>query len=146
MRYELKSIGIWAYIKVAFLLNLVFCFLIGLLCTAMLPLLLIPLESLPLLDAPGLDIGEFPFAVFLLIMPFFAIGGAVFLTTMGVIIVFFYNLIARLVGGIEMDLEEVNHVPESMPPTGPMTAYSSLGQPPPPPPGPVTNPPPEPKQ
>jgi hypothetical protein len=135
MRYEIKSLGVWSFVRISFFLNLIVGFLIGLVYAAFLGVIL---------TAAG-SVGELPFnpsalgPLLLILLPvIFAVGSAVLNTLMGVIIIVAYNLIARMVGGFEMDLDPVQApVATNPPPQVPPTA-------PPPPPG--WNPPPPPPQ
>jgi hypothetical protein len=110
MRYELKSLGPWAFIKVSFFLNLVIGFILGVLYAGLMGLVMAVAST-----SPFGEFGPMPFdgeaigGVVLLAIPFiFAIGGAIFHTFLGLIVVGAYNLIARMVGGLEMTLEPVD--------------------------------------
>jgi len=70
----------------------------------------------------------------------FAIMGAVFYTIIGVVLVLIYNLIARLVGGYELDLQLVATGAPAMPGGQPLTGYTGAPSYVPPP---VTGPPPQ---
>jgi hypothetical protein len=146
MRYELKSIGVWAFLKVAFFLNLIIGFVIGLFYSLFLGFFLLVFSSVPFSE-PGLfPVDDQSLGVLFFILPFlFSIGAAVLHTLAGVVVVLIYNLLARLVGGFEMDLKPVDIVPTPPPATGPMYAQSSApvsSMPPPPPPSTDAPPPP----
>ena len=145
MRYELKSIGLWAFFRVAFFLNLALGFISGLVWIPfmLLAMLVEPASSYD--EFGGMSGGdEFGLGVLLAVPFIFAIGFGVLYTIVGFVMVGLYNLVARLVGGFELVLEPVVVQPpptapafvESRPPTGPPPTTS------PPSPGRATPPPP----
>jgi hypothetical protein len=153
MRYELRSIGVWSFVRTSFFLHLVFGFIIGLFYAAMFGLIMAVFSSLPYDNSA--DMGFDPSAigpVLLILMPFlFSIGAAVFGTLFTAIIAIVYNMVVRMAGGVEFELEPttlnqvaVGHSASVMPTSIP--AYP----PPPPPPSSIPpsasshNPPPEP--
>jgi len=145
MRYEIKSIGIWAFIKISFFLSLVIGFIFGLFYAAFFSMILAVGSA-----GPYGDIADFPFEpgavgpVLLIILPIgFAIGGAVINTLLGVISIVVYNLIARLTGGLEFELQSVTSAaPVSGVPTlPPPQPEPQRFAPPPPPPSPAVAPP-----
>ncbi len=130
MRYELRSIGIWAFTRVAFFVNLIAGFFIGLLYALFMSFMLTVMQQFPILeDLGGVGIDEgVSVGVLLIFLPIMgAVGGAIFFTLFGVIMIVFYNLIARLAGGLEFDLQ-----PAGRPSLRPITAYSAAPPPPPP--------------
>ncbi|MFH1374589.1 MAG: DUF3566 domain-containing protein [bacterium] len=124
MRYEIKAIGFWPFIKISFFFNLIIGFLFGLLYALMLSVIMTiagQLSNFPI-EGLGVDIEELSIGGMVVIMPIlFAILGAVFHTLIGVVLIAIYNLIARLVGGLEFDLKAVTaepHPTPAPPPTG----------------------------
>lgn len=102
MKYEIKRIGVWSTIKVGFLIWGLIGFLFGIYMALMMPMLISMLGSLG--PFPGDMDALTPVA--LIFLPFMysfmaAVGG----TIITVIVAGFYNLICRLIGGIELDLE-----------------------------------------
>jgi len=126
MRYELKSIGLWALLKVSFFLNLVVGFIYGLFNAFFMSLLLMFSASLPIPDM-GLDPSEFSLAFLFFFFPIMcAIGGAVFLTLFCVLGGLVYNLVARLVGGFELDLAPVDQMAAVQPVSQPIVAHTAM--------------------
>jgi len=146
MRYELKSIGIWSVLKVSFFINLLVGFLYGLVNAIVFGLIMAV--------APGLPFGELSaelsgasFAFTLIVFPFIgAIGGAIFLTLFCVVFCAIYNLLVKLIGGYEFELETVESMrPDSLQvSTATEHASSARPVPPPPPPRPTDPGPPPP--
>ncbi len=102
MKYEIKRIGVWSTIKVGFLIWGLIGFLFGIYMALMMPMLISILGSLG--TFPGDADALAPVA--LIFLPFMysfmaAVGG----TIITAIVAGFYNLICRLIGGIELDLE-----------------------------------------
>ncbi len=132
MKYELKSIGIWSFIKVSFFFNLVVGFLVGLLYGMFFGVFYSIMQNMPYMDSGELPPPpDIPFGAVMLILPFFfAIGGAIFYTLFGTICAGLYNFIAKLTGGIEYN---VSAVAEYVSPQQPQTQLQPLTPLPPPP-------------
>lgn len=148
MRYEVKSIGMWPFIKVSFFFNLVVGFIFGLLYAVFAGFIMTIMSRLSQFQ-PGLfdfDLEPIPIGFMVVVLPImFAIMGAIFYTIIGVILALIYNLIARIVGGYELVLESVGEGMPMTPPGQPLTGYT--GAPsyvpptaPPPPPQPTAPP------
>ncbi len=134
MRYEIKSFGAWAFVKVSFFLNLVIGFILGMMYAGFLGLFLAVSSSMPFegLGAMPIDPEAIGPAFFIFMPIFGAVAGAIFHTILGLIIIGTYNLIAKLIGGLEMTLESVEQAnPVNAAPAPMAQAYQS---PPPPPP------------
>jgi hypothetical protein len=149
MKYELKSIGYWALIKILFLINLIGGFIMGFLFAIFMGLIISLMDYI----GPMSGIADFeqempPVGFMLIFYPFlFAIGGAIFYTAFGVIVAFIYNMIARLVGGLEINLNEIQLQPVGYPqpsPGQPIYAQASDTRSASPPPPPAYTPPPPP--
>ena len=139
MRYEVKSLGAWAFVKVSFFLNLIIGFVIGLLYAGFLGLMIFAASAMPFegMGAAQQDL-EAIGPIFLILLPIFcAIGAAIFQTLFGLIIVGVYNLIAKFVGGFEMTLEPVAQA-QQVQQAQPVPAAPSYQSPPPPPPPPTS--------
>lgn len=144
MRYELKSLGIWSFVKVSFFLHLVIGFVLGLFYAAMLMMVFAVASSAPLDEISSLpfDLGAVGPLMMIILPIVMAVGGAVFGTLFGVLVVVVYNLIARMAGGVEFDFEPVilQQVSSNTP-----TGYQPVSTPkfavPPPPPPPTSDPP-----
>jgi len=102
MKYELKRIGIWSAIKIGFLIWGLLGFLFGIYMALMMPVLITMLGSLG--TFPGDLDAVTPVA--LIFLPFmYSFMSAVVGSILSAIVAGFYNLISRLMGGIEVDLE-----------------------------------------
>ncbi len=145
MRYELKSIPIWPLTKVAFFVNLVVGFIFGIIYGFFLSFILAIMSQVPGFETGELDFGAAGAGVMMIIIPFMmAISSAFFGTLACVIGGFIYNLVAKLVGGFELNLSKIEEQPVaqySMPPQQPQAPPSYTPPPPPPPPPPDNNPP-----
>jgi len=105
MRYELKSIAVWPFIKVAFFFNLIAGFLIGLFYALFIGFFMSVLSNVPALDTGEFPIGQLSVGFLMIIMPLImSIGMATFGTFFGVIWVLVYNLVTRLTGGLELNM------------------------------------------
>jgi len=147
MRYEIKSLGIWSFIRVSFFLHLVIGFVFGLFYAALLMMVFAVASSAPLDEMAGLPFDlQTVGPLLMIILPIvMAVGGAVFGTLFGVLVVAAYNLIVRMVGGIEFDLEPATlQQLNSKTPTGYPPGLTPRYVVPPPPPPPAWNPPPPP--
>ncbi len=148
MRYELKSISLWAFVKVSFFLNIIVGFIVGLLYALFFGVFMTILSRIPGMASSEFDSKSLPVGFLIIILPIlFAVLGAFFNTVFGAIIVFIYNMIARIVGGMELDFQPVQEAMPSSPqapsyaapvyPSAPQATYSA---PPPPPPYPPVPP------
>ncbi len=114
MRYELKSIGLWPFIKISFFANLILGFVVGLLYALFFSFIVAVLTKLPGFQAPGLDTDEISLGVLVIFMPImFAILGAFFNTILGAGFILVYNALARMLGGLELDLAPMQSTPYS---------------------------------
>lgn len=125
MQYELKSVGVWAFTKVSFFFNLVVGFIFGFMYALLFSFLMAVMSQFPGLDTGEFDLGGMSLGVMMIVMPFmFSIGGAVFNTLVGLIVVIVYNLIARIVGGLELNLELIGGQTQQVA-KQPLTAYTT---------------------
>lgn len=135
MKYELKSIRIWSFLKVAFFLNVLVGFMSGFLMAFFTAFFISALGSMGEMSQYGFEMpGEFPIGVLFVIYPFMgAIFCAIFLTFFELIVIGMYNLIAKITGGLELNL---NAVADNNTPPQPIYAQAQLNitVPPPPPP------------
>lgn len=108
MRYELKSIPLWPVTKVAFFVNLVVGFVIGLLLAVFMMPIITTLATVAAYDAGELDYDAGPLSAMTMIIPFMAaLWSAFFNTVLVIMIAFAYNLVVKIVGGVELNLEAV---------------------------------------
>jgi hypothetical protein len=111
MRLEWNSVSVWSVIKVGFFVNLIIGFLMGLFTA----FIFLPFMALlPGGDAypgfQGLNLAEIGFATMAVILPImYAIGNAVIGTILLAICAMIFNLVARVVGGIEYEVSVINY-------------------------------------
>jgi hypothetical protein len=109
MRYELKSIPIWPIVKVFFLINIIAGFIFGLLLAIVSSGLISFYNEILQVSNPGYNVELIPLEVLIFMMPLlFALGNAIFTTTLMIIIIFIYNLLVKFTGGIELNLSEID--------------------------------------
>lgn len=141
MRYELKSIPLWPVTRVAFFVNLVVGFALGLLLAIFMMPLVTALATVSAYDAGELDYDSGALGALTMMIPFLtALWSAFFNTVFVVVVVLAYNLVCKFVGGIELRLDAVE-VPTWVPEQPPLTPDP---QPEPPPKEPEILPPPPP--
>ncbi|MDX9857161.1 MAG: DUF3566 domain-containing protein [candidate division Zixibacteria bacterium] len=102
MRYEIRSISVWTTIKVGFFLNLITGFGLGVMY-AFFSMVTLAVSSGLMGYAMGFS-AMTPEQMLLMLPPLFAFGNAFFGTLLLAFIALFYNLIARLLGGVELVL------------------------------------------
>ena len=128
MRYELKSIGIWAFTKVSFFVNLPVGFILGLLYATMLPFMMMGMAEFGGFPGGAIDPSDMPIGIMLIILPIVcAMFAAVVHTIVGVVLLLIYNLIVRMVGGLEFELNPIT-VAQSVTPMRPMTTHASVSE------------------
>ncbi len=110
MKFELKKIGVWSAIKVTFLISLVVGFAVGILYALFfLALMSIPMNQMPD-DFPGMS-GMFVGGIMLIIMPIMMSIFMAIINTIGAALsALVYNLVVKMVGGLELDLAEIKPV------------------------------------
>ncbi|NOY89440.1 MAG: hypothetical protein GXO93_08675 [FCB group bacterium] len=148
MRYELKSIPIWPLTKVMFFLNLIGGFIFGFLYALFAGFIMTVMSQLPILQSENMDMGKMSMGILIVVMPFvFAFFSAFFNTIIGIVIAFLYNLITRLVGGIELQLQLVGEEqPSQFKPQPIIAQTAATSSVPPAPPFSGTPPPPKPPE
>jgi len=143
MKLELKSLGLWSVIKIGFIVNLIMGFVMGLLAALfMLPLMAL-MSGLGSVGMEGLDPAEFAGPIMIIVLPIvYALGSAVFGTIILWIAAVVYNLAARLLGGVEYEVTQVDA--RAVPPAAPVYAPAQplQNRPSPPPASPQPPPPP----
>ena len=112
MRYELKSISSWSYIKVMFFVNLIVGFVLGIFAGIFSGAFMSIAAALMFFSEDAIDIDSgFPIVIYIFAMGImFSLGNAVFGTLFGAIIAGFYNLIVRLTGGLEIVLQPLGNI------------------------------------
>ncbi len=111
MKLEIKSIGIWSLIKISVFINMIVGFIFGIFYAMMISFM--STAGLLPMDIIGSD--DITFLGMLIVVPImFSIGAAVFGTIWCVICVFIYNLLTRIVGGLEINTEDIS-VKENIP-------------------------------
>ena len=124
MRYELKSISTWSYIKVMFFVNLIVGFVLGIFAGIFSGVFMSIAAELMFFSEDAFDVQSgFPIALYVFAMGImFSLGNAVFGTLFGAIIAGFYNLIVRMTGGLEFVLSPMANIKTA----GPITAQASM--------------------
>ncbi len=108
MKLELKSIGYWSLIKVSFIVNFVLGLAIGLMYAVFFGFIMAITQSMG-------QFGNMPFpeegigvGVLVVVLPiFFGFLSAVFNTILVTIMAFVYNLIAKGIGGLELEFSQL---------------------------------------
>ncbi|MFH2054861.1 MAG: DUF3566 domain-containing protein [bacterium] len=110
MKLELKRIGVWSAIKVTFLLSLVIGFAVGILYALLIMMMMaIPMSQMPD-DFPGIS-GMFVGGVMLVILPILmSIFMAIVNTVGAALAALIYNLVVKMIGGLELEFAEVKAV------------------------------------
>lgn len=112
MKYELKSISVWAYLKLAVIINFIGGFLLGLFYAVMMGPFLAILSEMPQFRSSGIDFSEASFGALLIFIPFMtAFSMAFFNTLIGLLFILLYNGIAKLTGGLEFRFEAKEQMP-----------------------------------
>ena len=151
MRYELKSISSWSYIKVMFFVNLIIGFVLGVFAGIFSGVFMSIAAGLMFFSEDAIDVESgFPIVIYIFAMGImFSLGNAVFGTLFGAIIVGFYNLIVRMTGGLEFILKPMANAGSVIPIDTPASQESLTAEPlkpkyvvPPPPPPPQSSSPP----
>lgn len=146
MKYEIRSIGLWSFVKQSFFINLALGFLVGVLYAIMLGAMLSFSSRFPLFESTQEDLSKASFGLLMVIVPIVtAFMACLFNTIVGVIAIMIYNGMARLIGGLELELSPVaDEQPAPVMARPVMAAGADMISPPPPPPLPrqMTPPPP----
>jgi hypothetical protein len=146
MRYELRTIGVWSFVRVSFLIHLVLGFILGVFGALFLGMLTALMSSLPYGSSDsGVDPTAFGPAMLIILPVVYSIGAAVFGTIFTAIMAVVYNLIVKMVGGVEFELEPttLTYAATAVPPS--QASYTvPTYTPPPPPDAPAQTPPPAP--
>ena len=110
MKFELKKIGVWSAIKVTFLISLAVGFAVGILYALFfMALMSIPMSQMPD-DFPGMSV-MFVGGVMLIIMPIMMSVFMAIINTIGAALTaLIYNLVVKMVGGLELDFAEIKPV------------------------------------
>jgi hypothetical protein len=144
MKYEVRAISIWTVFKVSFVLHTVFGFLMG---------VFYAISFIPMMQMmskfgrfPGaFPVEDMPVGILMILFPImFAIGGAFFGTLSSLILALLYNLVARLMGGLQLTLNPVEEATPAPPQRSVQGTNEVAAQPAPPPPPPMETPPPPP--
>ncbi len=105
MKLEIKSIGIWSLIKVSVFINMIIGFIFGFFYAIMISFM----SSAGLLPLDIIGNEEIPLLAMLIVVPImFSIGAAVFGTMWAVICIFIYNLLSRIIGGVEINVDDIS--------------------------------------
>ncbi len=108
MKYELKSIPVWAFLKISFFVNCVAGFILGIFVAPLVGLLSIVLVSLFQLQGTNFDFSHSLNSVMIATPFILSFVFAFLLTLFEVIVVFIYNIFAGFIGGLSIVLEPEN--------------------------------------
>lgn len=134
MKYEIRSIGLWSFVKLSFFLNLALGFLIGILYAALFGFIITMSSRLPMFEQSRSPLQDLSPVVLLVMLPIgMSLFFAVINTLFGAVGVMLYNVATRALGGLEMTLEPVAVMPQT--PTYQSPVYAHAPGAPPPPPG-----------
>lgn len=153
MKLELKSIGYWSVIKIAFVVNLILGAIVGFFVGVFMSFFMALASEMGELGGspfPFMEDGGAAGGLVMIIMMVFIYGFlmAIFNTILCIIATFIYNIAVKFLGGIEFEFAEIQ---TPMPPYA-YGSYQQPGQPPaqpyytPPPQRPTPPPPPPPVQ
>ncbi len=140
MRYELKSVGIWSVTKISFFFNLIGGLIFGLIYGVLASFMLAVADQIPGAFGSGLDPDDLSAGMLIVVLPLmFSICGAIFGTMMSIIMAGLYNVIARMIGGLEFNFSVIEasatSQPEySCPAAAPLPPVAPVAVSPPPPP------------
>lgn len=108
MRYELKSIGVWSVIKISFFFNLIGGLIFGLIYGIMMSFMLAVMDQFPGLMGAGIDPDDLSAGLLIVGFPvMFSVLGAIFGTLMSMILTGLYNVLARVIGGLEFNFAAI---------------------------------------
>jgi hypothetical protein len=136
MKFEVKTIGYWSLIKISFVVNLIGGFVVGLGIALFMGLMITFTQRMTgIAGMPPLPEEMPSIGLLLVLYPFMiSFGAAIFNTILYVIIAFIYNITARVLGGLEVELNEVKLQPVSYATSKPVRTQARRPEPPPPPP------------
>lgn len=134
MKYEIKSIRIWSFLKVMFFINILVGILGGFVFAFFTATIVSALGTMEAMNPYGLEMPQdFPLGALFIIYPIMgAMASAFFLTLFEIIVIGLYNLIAKLTGGLELNLHEIMQVIPAQSPIAAQTQAPQYGAPPPP--------------
>lgn len=116
MRYKIKSIPVWPFVKLMFPLNLLSGFIIGLLAAMFFSGLVSFYNDLIQLRYPGFEVELIPLETLMVVLPFlFSLGNGFCVTFGELIIVLMYNMLSKFIGGFVLELENLNGSKPSTP-------------------------------
>ncbi len=126
MKYELKSIPIWSFLKISFFVNLISGFILGILLAPFAGIFSVLVVTLFQLEGTNLDIGN-SLDVVLIATPFIlSFTFAFLLTFIELIVILIYNLFSNLIGGVTVNLALVDALPEKTQQQNPHFQFASV--------------------
>lgn len=149
MKYEIRSISLWSFVKQCFFLSLVIGFIVGIFYSLFLGLMINMSSRFDFLRGMDEDMVSTSFGVMMVVMPIAtSLMFCAFNTLFGAICVICYNMFAKFLGGLEMELAVVPAETPTAVALRPIAGQmrDSLIPPPPPPYGAAAVPPPAPAQ
>ncbi len=105
MRYELKSIPVWAFLKITFFVNLIAGFVLGIFMTPLVGVFSVVLVSIFQMQGTNFDVSNSLDSIIVATPVILSFLFAFVLTSFEIVVVFIYNIFASFIGGISFVLE-----------------------------------------
>lgn len=109
IKYEVKSIPVWAFIKIAFFVNLVGGFILGLLMTPFVGIGIAMIAAIWQLESGDLESGPSLDNLMVILPIFCSFTFAFFVTLFEIVMVGLYNLFAKLIGGFTLHIQQIDN-------------------------------------
>ena len=105
MKFEIKSIPIWAFLKISFFVNLISGFILGVLLAPFVGVIIAFLDTFLKIQGIDIQLNNSLDAIVVSTPLLLSFGFAFLLTFFEIIVIVIYNIFARFVGGMTVNLE-----------------------------------------